>query len=366
MTPKTRLTIALTILAAVIASGAILQQVGYEVYAPSPDDNPNSTRLQIGLGVSAFQNTVFAAMIAVALDSIVYFGSSVLSSSLRSPGVFKDRFRKGALVVLLISALDIAGFNVAFLNETIGPDWRIFYIVPMSLIVFFLCEGLVSANKGPCNLSILPRTSLRQRLSESMKPIDEVSARTNLLTLIIIQSILPTAVLLVPLLVASGRILAPATVVLAGVFFIWGPGSFSLGILAGGAVGWARSLVYLSISTIAVTILGAIVGMALAASDAVPSTSGYLLLASLVVIWIAYTNMPGFETPKRGWNADDILIEWMYMLFVPAILVTSSFLHFATSSIGTALGLSTLTLFTIILYYLPQAWIRFCQTHDLV
>ncbi len=384
MIPGKRFRIFLLVLSLTLFLSLALTISGISIYSESNPTLQKSSVLSAQQSSAALFDTLEASLITVLLNILVFFGGSLVIGHIGSFSVFKEQFKEGVIIVLLIVALDNAGFRVSQLDYAFTPGLKVIYLISFAILGYSVLRGyLRSRDRGMTKRDTERQSSgIRERIREGKKPMSAES-KLFLTYLLLIQSILPTVVTLIPFTVASGLILG--TVPLVGFFYLWGPGSLAMGIWASAYQGWLRTLAYLSMATIGITMLGGALGVAFATFMVVPNFQPYLLLAATIVMLIAYANAPGIAIPRnvlneipeelergnlevylRNFLEGKVTVLWLYLLLAPSLLIFASFLSLASSIWGLLFGVVFLISFISLLYDLPQAWVGFCISHGLV
>jgi len=314
----------------------------------------------------AFTNISYAILISIILN-IISVVLGLVASRYVDVVKFKAIFGKGTMISLLLSGISITGYSVSALDLKLA-GLRIYSLLTITIALAYFVAGFLKA-----------RMKERKQIIEGIgiaRAFSKPSAQAyHLFFLIIIfQSLLPTLILLVPFVIATGQILDFGMVLTTGILYLWGPASLYLFMVIVFNDGWLPLVIVANILTTAITFAGYYMGVNYAISGVIPDFTPYLMIVSLLVMWVGYSVKLGVsstEIDKITSNiltkqeeatkilknfVDKLLFRWLYAFVGPAIAPAFSTLHFSSATIGTLMGLITTFLLIVFFYFFPNLW----------
>lgn len=365
---------------------------GVTIFSKNMDTEEISI-LPLELEWIAVRNMMFAAFLCVMLN-IAAFAVGYYYLGKTHVDTFMDRFSTGATIALLLCGIDLAGFSIEWLNLdlacpplnfTLFKGWKLFSLLPILTLGIWLIKGYYEGKKKLRQEGATQATTTRGAIF-GFSPKSKVKALIYFMYLFIFQSLLPTAIGLTSFLVAAGKILDTGYIMTVAFLYLWGPASLIYSFYLVREDGWGYFLIALNLSTLSITFTGIKAGIWSVVQGVVPDFRAHLLVASALVIWVAYftaiekyLDLPekkirNYVKEKLPLGAEDlkkifvefrrdIIYQLIFLLVAPviAIFIPLLGLRYSDSLPGFLFGMTVLLSLLVLFYSLPKAWTRFLK-----
>ena len=290
---------------------------------------------------------LIASLLCLIMDIVIVSLSKRLE-------VKMEKFERLCKLPIIVESVHLAGFRYYVVERELVPGLSYYDLIP----IFFILLALTTLSRFRKE----EQGNARIRLSA----LGESTTRDAFLMLVVIQSALPVLVLFVPLLAALGRFSDPGIIPIAGLLYLFGPGSLYFCIHLGrGSPVQVKSLslspkmlaLLAGTITIGLTMFGIHSGISLGPmllSDKVLRIK-YQTCTSIMVLVIAY--LIGEKGKKPATHFTYILLG------VSALMIVSSMPYETLASANSSVEflwvagyVISLLGFSYLLYLMPRIW----------